>query len=397
MKYLKEARGRRSAWQKLAPTVFVIFSCFFFSVYINAHTLGQSYVFVDIEETRITGHLELPIDTLEIAIQAQNPEFKLENALVNDSQWKIIEPYIRSHFRISQNNIDYKLELLERNTLNIEIANYLLVNFIATAPASIPEKIQFHYSALLHAFASHRGGLVIVSNYKTGLDGDDERLSYLFAPGREDFVFNTLGDSWLSQLSRFIVEGATHIWLGFDHVLFIVTLLLMSVVTQVGRRYQAVGELRPALINVFKLVTLFTIAHSITLFLGLKGWVDLPPHLVEPIIALSIVVVAINNIFPLQTKQVGAIIFAFGLFHGLGFASVLLDLAINREAKILSLLGFNIGVELGQLAIVVCIFPILFMIRFQSWYNFLVLRAGSACIAMVGAWWFVSRVFFVDL
>jgi len=391
-------QGMRPALTRVFPVYCLIIGLFISLLCASqaaAHTLGQSYIYVNVSETGLFGRLELPIDTLQTAIQEDKPEFSLTHALVEDEKWQIIESYIRQHLQISQDGQTYRLEFGERDMFHIEIAEFLVVQFVATAPGPIPEYIDFSFSAIFHAISEHRLGLVVESNYKTGLKGNHKTLSNFFAPGRETFAFNTAGEPWIKVLFRFVVEGVIHIWIGLDHVLFILTLLLMSVVAQAGQNYRAEESIRPAVINILTLITIFTVAHTITLFLGLKGWVRLPSTVVEPVIALSIVVVALNNIFPMARSRlaVGLVIFGFGLFHGLGFASVLVQLAVGAHGKLLSLLGFNIGVELGQLVIVICVFPVLFLIRNKTWYNAAVLRGISAVIALIGAWWFFSRIF----
>ncbi|MGI9294112.1 MAG: HupE/UreJ family protein [Pseudomonadales bacterium] len=365
----------------------------FAAVPASAHTLGQSYIFANIEEEGISGHLELPADQLLPAVGLAPPKETADLAELLNNEWPRIEAYLRDHFSIAQGGTQYVLQFGERDSLEIEVAYFLLVNFVATAPGPIADKVDFHYSAISHAMPDHRGGLVVESNVKTGLEGNHRELSFFFAPGREDFALNTLGESALANLLQFVREGIVHIWIGYDHILFLVTLLLTSVVVGTKGDFEPVDRLRPALINLITVVTLFTVAHSITLALAMKGWVTVPSRMVESMIALSIVVVALNNIYPFLRTHVWLLIFGFGLFHGLGFASVLMELAVNRQSRIMGLIGFNVGVEIGQLAIVAGLFPILYLLRQQPWYNLLVLKAGSGLIALVGAWWLVTRAF----
>lgn len=360
---------------------------------VSAHTLGQSYIFANIEKQQISGHLELPADQLLQALGLALPKDNSALAALFEKEWPRIEAYLRGHFTIAQGGTDYALQFGERDSLEIEIAYFLVVNFVATAPGPVADEVDFRYSAISHALPDHRGGLVIESNVKTGLKGNHRELSFFFAPGREDFTLNTLGESALANLFQFVREGVVHIWIGYDHILFLITLLLASVVVSAGRDFHAVDRLRPAMINLITVVTLFTVAHSITLALAMKGWVTLPSRIVESVIALSIVVVALNNIYPFMRRNVWLLVFGFGLFHGLGFANVLMELAVNRQSRIMGLIGFNVGVEIGQIAIVMVIFPVLYWLRQRPWYNFLVLKAGSALIALVGLWWLFTRAF----
>ncbi len=139
-----------------------------------------------------------------------------------------------------------------------------------------------------------------------------------------------------------------------------------------------------------KIVTLFTVAHSITLSLAALDFVRLPGRLVESAIALSIVLIALNNLFP-RLRKGWLVIFFFGLFHGLGFASVMGDLPFRMANLVKVVLAFNIGVELGQIAIVLAAFPIIFLLRRSPIYRPAVLVGGSIAICIVASYWFVTR------
>jgi HupE / UreJ protein len=141
------------------------------------------------------------------------------------------------------------------------------------------------------------------------------------------------------------------------------------------------------------IVSAFTLAHSITLSLAALGVIDLPSRPVESAIALSVLLAALNNIWPYVSRRSWIIAFAFGLVHGLGFASALKELGLPRESLALSLIGFNGGVELGQLAIVAVVVPIAFAQRRSVYYRRGVLLAGSWLIAAIAAIWLIERLF----
>jgi hypothetical protein len=153
---------------------------------------------------------------------------------------------------------------------------------------------------------------------------------------------------------------------------------------------------RPAFIKVLKIVTSFTIAHTITLSLAALQIVSLPSRFVESIIALSIALAAIHNIKPLVVKQEWVIAFFFGLFHGFGFAGILAEKGFGGEYLVLTLLGFNLGVEIGQLAIIAIMFPVLFVLRKTRIYPKL-LVIGSLFLIFVSLYWFIERAFEIDL
>lgn len=203
----------------------------------------------------------------------------------------------------------------------------------------------------------------------------------------------TPAESAFAQFVVFTIEGIWHIWIGIDHILFLVALLLPSVLRLENGKWNPVSNFKDAFYNVLKVVTAFTIAHSVTLTLAALDIVTLPSKFVESVIALSVVLAALNNIFPIVSDRVWAVAFGFGLIHGFGFANVLADLELPTGTLAIALFSFNIGVELGQLAIVLAFFPVIFFFRKQAFYQPVNLRFGSAVIAMIASLWIVDRVF----
>lgn len=195
----------------------------------------------------------------------------------------------------------------------------------------------------------------------------------------------------LAVLTDYLALGTEHIWFGLDHLLFLATLLLPAVLVYVAPRWEPVTTLRPALITVLKLITAFTVAHSLTLTATVMGWLVPPAGLVEPAIALSVVLVALNNLRPVFVRSRWCPAFAFGLLHGFGFASVLQDIGLPPAATAISLLGFNLGVELGQLTVVALLLPIAFWLRKESGYRRYALQGGSMVAVVVASAWLVER------
>ena len=187
--------------------------------------------------------------------------------------------------------------------------------------------------------------------------------------------------SGVQTMLSYIAVGFTHIVPhGLDHILFVLGLYFLS------------ASLRPLLLQ----VTAFTVAHSVTLGLGLYGFVSMPSSIVEPMIALSIVYVAVENMMSSRlTVWRPVIVFGFGLLHGLGFASVLQEVGLQRSDYATGLIGFNIGVELGQLAVLLTAFLLTgYLFREKSWYRRRIVWPASAAIALVGAFWAVQRIWF---
>jgi GNAT superfamily N-acetyltransferase len=153
----------------------------------------------------------------------------------------------------------------------------------------------------------------------------------VLAPQRAQQQFAAAEVSRLAQFGQYLVEGIWHIWIGFDHILFLLSLLLPAVLVHEARRWRGVGRFREALVEVLWVVTAFTLAHSITLSLAALGLIELPSRLVESAIAASVVLAAANNLKPLVEHRRWMVAFGFGLIHGFGFASVLAELGCRRR------------------------------------------------------------------
>ncbi|WP_280151184.1 HupE/UreJ family protein [Piscinibacter sp. XHJ-5] len=197
----------------------------------------------------------------------------------------------------------------------------------------------------------------------------------------------------LEQFLAYGREGVWHIWIGYDHILFLLSLLLPAVLVRRDDGWGAAARFRDGFIDVLKIVTSFTVAHSITLTLATLGVVSLPSRWIESAIAASVVLAALNNVVPLFQGRRWTVAFAFGLIHGFGFASVLADLGLPQSALVLALVGFNLGVELGQIAIVSAFLPLAYALRGTWFYRRAVFVGGSVAIAIVAAAWLVERAF----
>jgi hypothetical protein len=236
-----------------------------------------------------------------------------------------------------------------------------------------PERLAIGYRLLFDLDARHRGLVHL----------DDQTLIVRDA----NPVSVRLGEE--TSVLAFVREGVWHIWIGLDHLLFLACLILPAVTIGPGRQRRAATSLRATATEVLEIVTAFTLAHSITLIISAIGLVQMPSRIVETAIALSVVVAAVNNLARFVDAR-WAVAFALGLLHGFGFSSVLLDLGLPSGQLVGALLGFNLGVELGQLAVVAALIPILYLIRRTLAYQAL-LWGGSTAAALIAAMWTYER------
>ncbi len=262
----------------------------------------------------------------------------------------------------------------------------------AAADRTAPAQIVVTYRLFADIDPQHRGLL--------NLSAGGGTRTAVFSPQAPEQRFELAQTSRWRQFVDYAREGVWHIWIGFDHILFLLSLLLPAVLTWQAAgaagargRWQPVARFGLAFWDVLRIVTAFTLAHSITLSLATLGLIELPSRLVESTIAASVVLAALNNVYPVFQGRRWIVAFGFGLIHGFGFASVLADLGLPRQALLLALLGFNVGVEGGQLAIVAAFLPLAYALRRGRFYRRVVLVGGSLLIAAVAAAWFAERAF----
>lgn len=251
-------------------------------------------------------------------------------------------------------------------------------------------RLAIDYSLLFALDPQHRGLL-----RAPGADGD--RVFVFSRQARRLEVALPSARSSGGRLGAAIREGVHHIWTGYDHLLFLLALLLPSVLRRREARWEPVETRREALYDILKIVTAFTVAHSVTLSLAAIGALSLPSRLVESAIAASVVLAALNNVWPIVRADRWLAAFALGLLHGFGFSSTLADLGLSAAALLPTLVGFNLGVELGQAAVVVLFVLVAYPARRLAAYRVGALVGGSALIALVAAIWLCERALGVVL
>ena len=362
----------------------------------SAHIASNGFLTLNVEGSNITGTIELALRDAELAIGLDsNRDGKITWGEARARQHDL-ELYVRSRLSISGDGSSCAQEFAPIEVNQRVDGNYLWLPFTATCGVRLT-RLLIDYRLLQDIDPSHRGLLTVTAwgATQTGvlgggvLGGDTPSGGVLGGPGAKVIALDH-PSAWRAFV-EYARTGVWHIWSGIDHLLFLLSLLLPAVLKRRNQQWEAVPLARPAFVNILKVVTAFTLAHSITLSLAAFDVVRLPSRLTESVIAASIIVAALNNIFPKVTEGRWRIAFAFGLLHGFGFASVLADMGLPPGARVVSLVGFNLGVELGQLAVVAAVMPLAYAVRASTFYRSTVMQWGSSAIAALALVWLVQR------
>jgi hypothetical protein len=366
-----------------------------FAASAGAHTLGNSYLYLRVYADAISGRFEIAPSDLNRAVEltGTNREITAENL---SAHIDFLREYYRQRVVISDGP---RVLPLEFTTVELSEARegYLQVAFNLGGFDKPPDSLKIEYSVLFDEDPGHRGFLLVEYNWATGTFANENHISGVFTPDARTQQFDVTSEGRLAGFLSVVRLGADHIWMGFDHVMFLVALLLPSVLRRDHDGWQGVERFGPAFIHVVKIVTAFTVAHSLTLSLAALGLVRLPERLVEVAIAVSIAIAAADILVPVFRGRVWMVVFGFGLFHGFGFAGALADMGILGEHLWLALFGFNLGVEIGQIVIVALLLPALYLVR-QLWlYRAVALPAAAVGMILIACIWAVERAFDVNV
>ncbi|MEL6721401.1 MAG: HupE/UreJ family protein [Bacteroidota bacterium] len=380
----------------------------------QAHSPDQSYLYLRIYGDAMGGRYEITAKDINRSLGLSLPEeFTLEDL---QPHLTTIQNYLKSVTDFSYQGKTYPIEFDDTEVLELDEMDdhFALFSFTMQNVDVVPEVLDIRYEGFLNENAKHRGMLIIGYNWKAGIVENEALISLIFSPNNRQQQLSLADMSVWKGFWALIKLGIWHIWIGLDHILFIIALILPAVVRRremlggdfstvdqsvsasYSKSWLPVAQFKPAFFYILKIVTFFTIAHSITLALASLNVVNLSSRWVESIIAFSIALAALHNITPIFKGKEWLVAFVFGLFHGFGFASVLGEKGLGGDFMVLSLFGFNIGVEIGQVLIICLAFPVLFLIRRTKIYP-KIITYGSALLIVIALYWVIERAFEVDL
>jgi hypothetical protein len=348
----------------------------------QAHIASNGFLSLQVDRSQISGALELAIRDGELAVGLDHDaDGKVTWGELRTSQ-AALQLYVLGHLHLAGADRRCRMEFGPVEVNERVDGNYLWLPFTADC-GSVFKRLSIEYQVLGVEDPSHRGLLRLSANGAT--------QTAVLGGASQVRVFDLDHPTAWGAFIEYLRAGIWHIWSGIDHLLFLLSLLLPAVLVRRQNRWEAVPMAAPALASIVKVVTAFTLAHSITLSLAAFDVIRLPGRLTESVIAASIIVAALNNVFPRVTEGRWRIAFAFGLLHGFGFASVLAEMGLPKEARLVSLVAFNLGVEAGQLAVVLAVMPVAYLMRSTAFYRRGVMPWGSSAIAGLALVWLAQR------
>ena len=350
--------------------------------------LKENYITIDFQASHPKMILDFESDNLDQFIILDTNE----NGLIS---WKEIKAkkdeianFVLPHLKISTDG-----ELCQNSLTNFEVyrrahQSYikLHIDLLCSSPKT---ETKLFYDLF---FDVDKGQKVFLT-----LKDQNSSQPMILSSRTREITIKTKHASAFQSFINFLTEGIWHIWTGFDHILFLLMLLIPSVIYYHQKKIKPQNSLKKILIAVLKIVTAFTIAHSITLALSILDIVNINMKFIEISIALSVLFTALNNIFVFMKTKIWILAFGFGLIHGFGFANALKEMTLKSSELIYSLVGFNLGVEVGQLAIVIVVVPLIFLTRHSKFYRYMILYGLATFTAIISLLWSYERYFDISI
>ncbi|MFT4094688.1 MAG: HupE/UreJ family protein [Niabella sp.] len=378
-----------------------LFLVFFYPVSAFAHQAPYSIAYLDVSPNRVGLELQIPLTELELAYGSnltQNPQTLLAR------MGPQLKEYILAHTHAyTQRERPWLVEItgmtmdkeqqIESGPPFWELRVHLL---LLPQHNENTRRFMFDYDAVVHQVVNHIIFVAIRSDWETGradsLTADSDPMTIRIASDSKVHPLEiniAKGSNWTGFKNMFSL-GMQHIKEGTDHLLFLIVLLLPSMLLLSRKYWGRYGGLRYSFSRLVKIVTAFTIGHSVTLLIGATGLLQLPQQPVEILIAFSILISAIHAVYPIFPGKEMYVAAGFGLVHGLAFATILSNFNLTAGTLALSVLGFNLGIETMQLFIVTLIFPWLMLLNKTPYYKWF--RIPAAILAAVAALaWIAER------
>jgi len=346
----------------------------------------QAALLLDFHGDKLEAELQLPVERLQTALNTPLSQRNIGSEQVAD--------YISRHFSASlTDGRQFQIDVIEPPHLsNIDGAPYVVARFRLIPPTgSSADLFDVHCDVLLDRIPSQVTLVSTRADWRTSTFANDPQLLGVLRGADRSLRIDRRSGNWWRGLGSVFKLGMRHISEGTDHLLFLLALLLPAPLAAVHGQWWSYAGTRICILRIAKVVTAFTVGHSITLAVGALDLVRVPSRPIETLIAVSILVSAIHAFRPIFPGREAAIAASFGLVHGLAFATTLADLGLQRWERVASIFGFNLGIEAMQLVVVLAALPSLILLSRTALYS--AIRIGGAVLAGTAATgWIAQRL-----
>lgn len=366
-----------------------------------AHQSPTTIALLDISPNVVTLELQLPLSELSLAL-GQNLAYNSENLI--QEKGSELSNYILTHTQAyCIKNKPWKISILKvyvdegkDETSGLSFKELRVDLKLTPNSGESTRQFTLFYDAIMHKVGNHVAYISVRNDWEQGnLQNQPTEIGIIRVDTKDNLVYplivNLEKGSKLKGFTGMVAHGMHHIKEGTDHLLFILTLLLPAGLLVNNRKWANYGGLKNSIFKLIKIITAFTIGHSITLLIGAFNIFKFPVQIIEILIAVSILITAIHAIKPLFFNKEVFIAVAFGLIHGLAFSQTLQNLHLSTSELLLSVAGFNTGIELMQLLIILLIVPS-FLIMSQTQYFKKIKNILAIIIIIISIGWIFQRI-----
>jgi len=356
---------------------FVFILCF--PVATLAHKSSDAFLDISITESMASFQLEVAVRDLLLAVPLDTDDNRNVTWGEVEESSTAINKYIVDHLQIINGLKPCSLYSSELNINQHSDGYYLAARYNAICHAY--DDLSVRYTLFFDQDRDHRALVRLLG---------ENQITSIISPLQPTWILPHKESSW-DATNRVLIQGIWHIWMGYDHVLFLFSLVLGSLLTYESIETERQSRSRRCIKDIVVVVSVFTLAHSVSLMVVMLGQFRLPMEWVEWTIALTVLLVSLNNLFSIIKKQYWQLTFIFGLVHGMGFANVLSEMNLQHSALFRTLISFNIGVELGQLMILLSLLPVILFFQSTKRASKPLLQIGSLVIVIVASLWTLER------
>ncbi len=363
------------------------FAAFFFVGGVAAaHPTPNSGVELRLGAREIDATITLPISGLRLGWEKPVP---MDANLAVQEYGDALKNYVKEHVHpVAPDGRPWSVEVGEVSPVAEESPDMRVQVRMIPPPGAPADRLTLNYDVIFHKLITHCAIVTITSDWRNGLLGGEPKVLGTMYNRRPTIEIDRSTGSWFQGFAAVFRLGINHIAEGTDHLLFLLALLLPAPLVADRWRWGGFAGTMPALRRILKIVTAFTIGHSITLILGAIGWVKLPSGLIESAIAVSILVSAIHALVPILYGKEVYIAGGFGLVHGLAFASTLQEFGFDSITMVSSIFAFNLGIEAMQVFIILATIPWLILLSRTPAYSFFRIVGATVTAVAAVAWLF---------